>query len=191
MFVCALLVIFCCVSVIKSETCYGKDEKSIISGIRSSLKTLEDKLNGKSPRCPAGWKEYKNHCYYFSSDKMSWFEAERTCRNMGAYLVKVTDSNENSWIKNMITSKKVVEQNYWMGAGDYLKEGDWRWVNDLSKVQYSGWKSGEPNNTGGNEDCAYFYQPHGFNWNDAHCSATSGYICENQHGSKCLPYVKV
>ncbi|VDI67571.1 Hypothetical predicted protein [Mytilus galloprovincialis] len=165
MCVCALLVIFCCVSVIKSETCYGKDEKSIISGIRSSLKTLEDKLNEKFPRCPAGWKEYKNHCYYFSSDKMSWFEAERTCRNMGAYLVKVTDSNENSWIKNMITSKKVVEQNYWMGAGDYLKEGDWRWVNDLSKVQYSAWKSGEPNNLGSNEDCAHFYQPHGFNWN--------------------------
>ncbi|XP_052071600.1 perlucin-like protein isoform X2 [Mytilus californianus] len=176
MFFCALLVIFCCVSVIKSETCYGKHEKSIISGIRSSLKTLENRLNEKSPRCRAGWKEYKNHCYYFSSDKMTWFEAERKCRNIGAYLVKITDSSENSWIKNMITSKKVVEQSYWMGAADYLKEGDWRWVSDLSKVQYSGWKSGEPNNSGSNEDCAHFYQPHGFNWND---------------GSKCLPYAKV
>ncbi|XP_076072524.1 perlucin-like protein [Mytilus galloprovincialis] len=191
MFVCALLVIFCCVSVIKSETCYGKDEKSIISDIRLSLKTLEDKLNGKSPRCPAGWKQYKNHCYYFSSDKMSWFEAERKCRNMGAYLVKIADSNENSWIKKTITSK-LVKQQYWLGAADHLKEGDWRWMNDLSKVQYSGWHPNEPNNYAGNEDCALISIAHSsLSWNDGTCKSSLGYICENQKGSMCLPCCKV
>lgn len=76
---------------------------------------------------------------------------------------------------------EVVEQNYWMGAEDYTKEGDWRWVSDLSKVQYSGWQSGEPNNWLGNEDCALFYLPHSLNWNDGRCNFKSGYICEKQH----------
>ncbi|CAG2211085.1 Perlucin-like protein [Mytilus edulis] len=184
----ALLVIFCCVSVIKSETCFGKDEKSILAGIRSSLKALEDRLNinGKSQGCSAGWKEYNNHCYYFSNNKTTWFEAERICRNMGAYLVKVTDAKENSWIKNIIITKsmdffflrfecdlisykKESAQNYWMGAQDQLKEGEWRWVSDQSKVQYSGWSNGEPNNTGGNEDCVLFYLPCSSNWNDGRC----------------------
>ncbi|XP_071133188.1 perlucin-like protein [Mytilus edulis] len=185
----ALLVIFCCVSVIKSETCYGKDEKSILAGIRSSLKALEDRLNinGKSQGCSAGWKEYNNHCYYFSNNKTTWFEAERICRNMGAYLVKVTDAKENSWIKNIIITKKVVAQNYWMGAQDQLKEGEWRWVSDQSKVQYSGWSTGEPNNYGGNEDCVLFYLPCSFNWNDGRCHFPYGYICEKQNRSKCPP----
>ncbi|CAC5378851.1 Perlucin-like protein [Mytilus coruscus] len=183
MFFCALLVIFCCVSVNKSETCYGKDEKSIISGIRSSLKTLEDRLNGKSPSCPEGWKEYKNHCYYFSSDKLTWLESERKCRKLGAYLVKITDSSEHAWIRNIISSKKVAEQYIWTGASDRLKEGDWRWVSDLSKIQYSGWYTGEPNNYGGSEDCALFSPRHSLYWNDATCSHKTGYICKNQKES--------
>ncbi|VDI42117.1 Hypothetical predicted protein [Mytilus galloprovincialis] len=237
--------------------------------------TLEDKLNGKSPRCPAGWKQYKNHCYYFSSDKMSWFEAERKCRNMGAYLKsrvefdksmdhaiswleqkedilasctaqemepdkvmgslqkhnalarealdkiaavkdqaklekahyekmgepmpatmqdklnQIQNSNENSWIKKTITSK-LVKQQYWLGAADHLKEGDWRWMNDLSKVQYSGWHPNEPNNYGGNEDCALISIAHSsLSWNDGTCKSSLGYICENQKGSMCLPCCKV
>ncbi|CAG2245579.1 unnamed protein product [Mytilus edulis] len=144
----ALLVIFCCVSVIKSEKCYGKEEKLIVAGIRSALNALEGKLlvNVRKPQgCPAGWKEYNNHCYYFSTNKTTWFEAEKS-----------------------------LHKNYWMGAEDQLKEGEWRWVSDQSKVQYSGWSNGEPNNYGGNEDCVLFYLPCGFNWNDGLCHFLSG-----------------
>lgn len=68
-----------------------------------------------------------------------------------------------------------------MGAEDQLKEGEWRWVSDQSKVQYSGWSNGEPNNYGGNEDCVLFYLPCNFNWNDGRCHFLSGYICEKQN----------
>lgn len=44
-----LSVIFYCISVVKSETCLGIQEKAILSGIKASIKTLEKKLDGKQP----------------------------------------------------------------------------------------------------------------------------------------------
>ncbi|VDI47541.1 Hypothetical predicted protein [Mytilus galloprovincialis] len=131
-----LVVVFCCILVVKSETCLGIQEKSLLSGIKSSIVELEEKLEAKSLRCRPGWKEYKDSCYFFSADKKSFEEAEIDCRNLGGYLTQVTDSDENSWIVTMITSEQVVQQSYWMGATDFV-EGDWVWVNDLSKVLYT------------------------------------------------------
>ncbi|VDH97766.1 mannose receptor, C type [Mytilus galloprovincialis] len=185
-----LLVICCCLLVVKSETCLGSQEKAILSGIKTSIKTLEEKLEGKSPRCRAGWKEFKDRCYFFSTDKKPWHEAEVECRNLGGYLTQVTDSAENSWIVSMITSKKVIQQDYWMGATDFT-EGDWRWVNDLSKVHFTNWNSGQPDNAGGKEDCSHFWHGHNYKWNDHVCSNLFGYICESPQGSSCLPYSRL
>ncbi|CAC5400422.1 Perlucin-like protein [Mytilus coruscus] len=185
-----LIVIFCCILVVKSETCLGSQEKSILSGIKSSIKTLEEKLEGKSPRCRPGWKEYKDHCYFFSTDKKPWHEVEVECRNLGGYLTQVTDSSENAWIVSMITSKKVIQQYYWMGATDF-KEGEWRWVNDLSKVHYTSWSSGQPDNAHGKEDCAHLGHRHNYKWNDHVCSNSFAYICESPQGSNCLPYSRL
>ncbi|XP_063443233.1 perlucin-like protein [Mytilus trossulus] len=112
-------VVLCCIPRTMSDSCLGDREKSIISDIKSSLMKLEHNLNEKSRRCPDGWRDYKNHCCFFSSEKKSWHEAENQCRKMGGYLVKVTDSAENSWLVNTITSKKVIEQSYWIGAADF------------------------------------------------------------------------
>ncbi|VDI59402.1 mannose receptor, C type [Mytilus galloprovincialis] len=187
-----LVVIFCCILVVKSETCLGKNEKSILSGIKSSIKKLEEKLEGKSRRCRPGWKEYKDNCYFFSTDKKTWKEAEIDCRNLGGYLTQVTDSAENSWIVTMITGKKVIQQHYWMGASDF-KEGDWRWVNDLSKVTYTDWNTAtkEPTNSGGIEDCAHFWHGQNYKWNDQPCKDAFAYICESPQGSNCLPYSRL
>lgn len=69
---------------------------------------------------------------------------------------------------------------------DLKKEGDWRWVHDSSKVVYSQWYPGEPNNTGhtGNEDCGQLCAVVKYKWNDARCNhENTGYICECSHVS--------
>ncbi|CAC5415431.1 MRC [Mytilus coruscus] len=158
------------VSMIKSESCLGQKEKSLISGIRSSLKTLEEKLEG--------WKEYKNHCYYFSSDTKTWPEAERKCRNKGGYLVQISGSSENSWVVTILTKAVQHQFGYWMGATN-VKDGQWKWINDLSKVQYSNWIPGQPDNSKGVEDCASFWKDNNYNWNDVKSNHDGlGYICE-------------
>ena len=43
---------------------------------------------------------------------------------------------------------------------------------------YSNWASGEPNNSGGNEDYANFSQPQGFQWNDLNANPIGAYVVE-------------
>ncbi|XP_071171999.1 perlucin-like protein [Mytilus edulis] len=156
-----LFVIVCCVLVVKSE----EKAPRCVPGCR--------------PPCRPGWKEYKDNCYFFSTDQKSWHDAEVECRNMGGNLTQVNDFAENSWIVTMITSKNVTQQNYWMGGNDLKEEGDWRWMNDLSKVNFTSWSLGEPNDYGGGEDCAHFRLTKNYQWNDMPCTNENGYICES------------
>ncbi|XP_063443238.1 perlucin-like protein [Mytilus trossulus] len=179
-----LFVVLGLISVIKPDSCLQQKEKSLISNIRSTLNTLEEDLANKYAGCQVGWKEYQNHCYYFSSDTETWNEAEKICRNKGGYLVQITDSAENAWVVNIL--RKAVQQRmmgYWMGAKK-AKDGQWKWINDLSKVKYFNWNPGQPDNYGGIEDCVSFWRDHNYNWNDAPSNITFhkyggvGYICE-------------
>lgn len=73
---------------------------------------------------------------------------------------------------------------YWMGATN-VKDGQWKWINDLSKVQYSNWIPGQPDNSNGVEDCACFLKANNYNWNDASSKKDGlGYICERTRVSK-------
>ncbi|XP_076111672.1 perlucin-like protein [Mytilus galloprovincialis] len=186
------VLVLCCITMVDS-TCDISKEKSMIS---SMLQSIEKKMKASgectSPEnCPVGWKEYKTHCYFFSPDTKTWRNAEKQCKNMGGYLVQITDSAENSWVLDMLMKSCKHHHGSWIGASDLKKEGDWRWVNDSSKVRYSQWHRGNPNNYGNNEDCAHFasgsYQYH---WNDAPCNIDGmmGYICECSHESNCRPF---
>ncbi|VDI09689.1 selectin, platele [Mytilus galloprovincialis] len=175
----ALFFLLGCVAVIRSETCYGQKEISLISSIESTLNTLKKSLKGKSAGCPSGWKEYKNHCYYTSPDTKTWNRAEKICIQMGGYLAQITDSAEDAWVVNLLRKAVQHPAGYWMGAEDF-KDGKWRWTNDSSKLRYSHWNDYEPSNSGGVEHCAHFWKYANFRWNDAPCynSNGMGYICE-------------
>ncbi|XP_076111679.1 perlucin-like protein [Mytilus galloprovincialis] len=106
---------------------------------------------------------------------------------MGGYLVKITDSEENSWVVDMITKSVKHTYGYWMGMADIKNEGDWRWVNDSSAVSYSNWNRGQPNNAN-NEDCGHFWSAVNYEWNDIMCNTDQmGYICECSDSSNCRP----
>ncbi|XP_076109265.1 perlucin-like protein [Mytilus galloprovincialis] len=192
----SVILVLCCISMIETTICDRSKEKAMISEMRSLLESFENKINDNSCKCtsysnecPAGWKKYKNHCYFFSPDTRKWHDAAKQCKNMKGYLVKITDSAENSRVVDMI--KKSVKHyfGYWMGAADFQNEGHWRWVHDSSKVRFSQWLPGQPDNGGDNEHCAHFWSAHQYQWNDAPCHQHGmGYICECSHGSNCLPF---
>ena len=65
----------------------------------------------------------------------------------------------------------------WFAQGPKDKSR-WMWV-DGSRASYTNWNRGEPNNSGGIEDCAHFWPPaHSWKWNDARCSYKMRYVCE-------------
>jgi len=68
-------------------------------------------------------------------------------------------------------------QHFWIGANDIDIEDDWVWESDKSKLLFSDWHDGEPNND--HEDCGdilwYNLQ---YKWNDGECHHFNLYICE-------------
>ncbi|XP_052063187.1 perlucin-like protein [Mytilus californianus] len=191
----------CCISMIEALTYDISKEKAMISEIRSMsvsmhslLESLENKINDNSRecspnenKCPDGSKKYKDHCYFFSPDGKTWHDAAKQCKNMRGYLVKITDSAENSWVVDMLNKSDRFYHGSWMGMTDLNKEGDWRWEDD-SSVRFSNWSPNQPDDNNNREDCGHFWSLHHYEWNDAPCNLDNmGYICECSHGLNCRP----
>jgi len=71
----------------------------------------------------------------------------------------------------------VVKGGFWLGAEDIL-EGKWQWQADNSGLSFTDWSKGQPNNSGGNEDCMHLYDRFNFDWNNSPCISKVGFICE-------------
>jgi hypothetical protein len=124
------------------------------------------------------------HLYEYVSDTLTWTAARdaaaaRTRYGATGYLATVTSSGEQAFITPRISGAS------WFGAGDMAVEGTWRWVTGPENGQllsYTNWNSMEPNDSGGNEDCAQFLLGSGQTgqWNDLPCSGTTvdGYVVE-------------
>ncbi|XP_076109266.1 perlucin-like protein [Mytilus galloprovincialis] len=191
MFLSAIMVL-CCISMTESNSCDISKEKSTISSMLQSIeKKMKEKCSTNSGNCPAGWKKYKDHCYSFSRLTKTWPAASGQCKNLGGYLVKITDSAENTWVVDMMKKSVNHRYGYWMGLADFNKEGDYRWMHDSSKITYSNWipQLRGPHRYGQNEDCIHFYSGARYEWNDFPCTSDGmGYVCECSYGPNCRPF---
>lgn len=133
------------------------------------------------------------HLYKFITSTTTWNSANtaaagQTAYGATGYLATITSSGENAFISARLSADG------WIGASDAAVEGDWKWVTGPetgtsfwsgasggSPVggNYSNWNAGEPNDSGGNEDCAEYYSGSS-KWNDLPCSGStlSGYVVE-------------
>ena len=71
-----------------------------------------------------------------------------------------------------------ISENIWLGSSDLDEEGTW--VDNVPWIaETAGWKSGEPNNAGGDEDCALMLS--NGDWNDVPCGNyhENGFACRN------------
>jgi hypothetical protein len=67
---------------------------------------------------------------------------------------------------------------FWIGAADVLKEGEWVWYNShqiIDNSTYSNWAANGLDDANGNENCAQI-GPTG-EWHDAQCDQSHYYIC--------------
>ena len=77
---------------------------------------------------------------------------------------------------NFLTDKK--DEGFWIGANDIDIEDDWVWESDKSKLLFSDWHVGEPNNDN-TEDCGIMnWRSSLYRWNDSECHRSHLYICE-------------
>ena len=156
--------------------------KSIVVYLSKAVKTLDkDLIAIERDFKGRKWRKYKNHCYYFETVVVKWTTAERRCREIGGYLVKIDDSAEQSWLLNegIKTQKNAY---YWLGMTDVVN-GDWRWIYDQSTPNYKLWYRGHPypasHSYSKNYNCVVMINSSSGKWHEYPCSSTFSYICES------------
>jgi cysteine-rich repeat protein len=106
------------------------------------------------------------HCYLLFWAGLDWWSAEADCEARAGHLVTVGRDGENRMLARLGGG--------WLGLSDEAEEGSFAWVTG-EPYEFDGFRPGEPNDWGGNEDCGVL---EGIGWNDLDCAAAVGYFCE-------------
>ena len=106
----------------------------------------------------------------------TWSEAKKICQSNGGNLFEPRSSFQSNAVFDEVRKiHKVI--GIWIGLTDTASEGNWRYASDGSKVVYTNWNSDEPNNDGGDEDCAIMHT--GFrHWFDYSCEVKDFFLCQ-------------
>ncbi|KAL6467072.1 hypothetical protein MHYP_G00248760 [Metynnis hypsauchen] len=96
---------------------------------------------------PQNWKIFQSSVYYISTEKKTWDEGRKNCRDRGADLVIINSREEQEFVENLSNSKNAGVS---IGLTDHEKEGDWKWV-DGSALTTAYWDSG--NGFSDSQDC--------------------------------------
>ncbi|XP_066508667.1 CD209 antigen-like protein E [Hoplias malabaricus] len=143
-----------------------KEKEQINKALNANKSTNTDLLQR------FGIKSLGSSYYYISDDSKTWSEARNVCKAKGADLLIINSKEEQEFIKKL-------NLYVWLGLTDAEKEGEWKWV-DGSLLTNKFWKTGEPNDAHGDEDCVAFAETSDplMTWNDIPCSYKAGWICE-------------
>ncbi|GFO05150.1 collectin sub-family member 12 [Plakobranchus ocellatus] len=122
-------------------------------------------------------KLFQDSIYFLSKTDVP-FNLENTnqlCKNIGGYLVEIDSVEEQFFVADFVeatTSSLVMT-----GETDAAKEGLFVHFNSQKPMPALKWKSGNPDNWGGNpgEDCMNINR---YGINDLGCDRTLRYLCE-------------
>ena len=110
----------------------------------------------------------------------SWNEAENECVKSGAHLASIHSDEEMVFIGKLHAPNEVYST--WLGG--YRDGKSFNWT-DGTSMNYENWNSGEPNNSGGKENCIEWYsipaESKHNKWNDIPCDVQNrvgGYLCK-------------
>ena len=87
-------------------------------------------------------------------------------------LVEVNSQEENEAIKVEINRRgfRPRKVEFWMGVTDRHSEGNWVLESTGESLPFTYWRDGEPNDSGGGEDCAHWISSPSMKWNDGDCN---------------------
>jgi hypothetical protein len=115
-----------------------------------------------------------NKIFIFYDYAVTWAQAQQVCRSQATELATITDATELTIVTNTFTAYEM-----WIGLNDLANEGTLVWADGDSST-YRAWAPGEPNNSGGNEDCVQMVHDYSFgvSWNDNRCDKNTKFLCE-------------
>jgi len=136
---------------------------STANGRTADLGTIQNKSAsdpvGEVIDCGSGWIYADTFgCIYINPDlnkvNLSWIEAQEECEEIDGYLVEVLSEKEQEFLKTELNYLQTFlgSHNYWIGATDLGKEGEWFWMTSRKPVTYTSWAGNSPNTQNGNSD---------------------------------------
>jgi hypothetical protein len=117
-----------------------------------------------------------DHDFLFCTTRSTWVDAQAACAAEGYHLADVEDAAEGDWIWGVAEGLEPA-WGWWHGGNDRTTEGVWAWDGGATST-HTDWRTAEPNDFGGNEDCALFADDGAAAWNDKGCTTTLPYVCE-------------
>ena len=114
----------------------------------------------------------------FGSPTIFWSEANNQCYNLyKSQLASIHSEKDINTTYQLRSSMNLTDTFCWIGLNDIRNEGNFSWI-DETYVNYTNWKSGEPNNYMRDEHCVSFHSGEPRQWNDAACwSEYTCFIC--------------
>ncbi|MBX7077750.1 MAG: hypothetical protein K1X88_01100 [Nannocystaceae bacterium] len=114
--------------------------------------------------------------YAFCPTVMNRNDARNTCIGKGGDLVTLADEAE---LQALIAAAPPLPEwpGYAIGLDDTLVEGDFRWIDGSASMLRFPWDAGQPDSSGGDEDCVETYFPVP-KWNDVGCAVLRPFVCE-------------
>lgn len=109
-----------------------------------------------------------SHVYYLLAQS-TWPEAEAEALRLGGHLVTINNQEEQNWVVQTFHGfDGNTNRDLWIGLNDEETEGTFVWCSG-EPLGYSNWRAGEPNNSGGAENCVEIVLVHEVTlgqWND-------------------------
>ena len=128
-------------------------------------------------RCEQGWAMFKNGCYKFNLEEKDWDEAENTCNQENGHLTSVLSNEEVNFIRCLQDPAAIHKT--WIGAKRIGNGFEW---SDGKGFEFENWRTGQPNNQGGQENCIEVDSDPGQSshdqWNDVPCSNKRNFVCK-------------
>uniref|UniRef100_A0A3Q2XGB6 Galactose-specific lectin nattectin-like n=2 Tax=Hippocampus comes TaxID=109280 RepID=A0A3Q2XGB6_HIPCM len=124
--------------------------------------------------CPEGWTQLDKYCYIFEHEPRTFSDAERVCTILGGNLASINSRLENAVVVELIREGAGSVVDTWIGLHDAILEDNFIWT-DGETFKFSNFGAGQPDNTGGNEDCV---EIRGDSlWDDDECTDLNPFVC--------------
>jgi len=158
------------------------DSDASVGDCEAEWQALSLALCGTAPEWDASLEDscqavaWGDGSYLFCNECVSWCIAEDFCRAQGGHLVVIDDADEDAFVYETLLT--IYEYKWWVGLYAPTDEGEFAWI-DGTTLDYTNWKSGEPNAENPYEQCVHTWYSGPMVWNNEHCTDGYRFVCES------------